>query len=165
MIVRPEARIDIADIRTLVAKAFEGVPHSAGTEGAIIDALRKDAALTVSLVAEHEAEIVGHVAFSPVEIEGKTLDWYGLGPIAVAPERQRLGIGSALVEAGLERIRRLGAAGCVVLGDPAYYSRFGFKTDPDLLFPGVPAEYFQRLDFGKVELKGVVVYHPAFYSA
>lgn len=165
MIIRPEKSSDIAEIRALVTTAFMSAAHSDGTEGAIVDALRAGGALTVSLVAEHEGEVVGHVAFSPVKIDGHAADWYGLGPVAVRPDRQRHGIGVKLIEAGLERIKALGAQGCVVLGDPAYYSRFGFKSDPALCFPGVPSEYFQRLDLGDAERQGVVVYHSAFYGA
>lgn len=166
MIFRPENVQDIAEIRALMAAAFKDAPHSDGREGAIVDALRAAGALTVSLVAEQEGEIVGHVAFSPVAIGGKAADWYGLGPVAVRPDRQRHGIGTRLVGAGLELIKDLGAAGCVVLGDPGYYARFGFEADPALQFPGVPAAYFQRLDFGHAAGRGgVVVYHPAFYGA
>ncbi|MGO4569967.1 GNAT family N-acetyltransferase [Rhizobium sp. 2YAF20] len=165
MIIRPENLQDITEIRALVTNAFEGAPHSDGTEGAIVDALRTGGALTVSLVAEHDGEIVGYVAFSAVEIDGKAVDWYGLGPVAVRPDQQRHGIGVGLIEAGLDQIKTLGAAGCVVLGDPGYYSRFGFKADPALRFPDVPPEYFQCLEFGDDERQGVVVYHSAFYGA
>ena len=71
------------------------------------------------------------------------------------PNRQRHGIGSALIAAGLARIREQGAKGCVVLGDPGYYSRFGFAADPNLCLAGVPAEYFQRLSFEEQFLRGL----------
>ncbi len=164
MIIRPENTGDIQPIRMLVTNAFNDAPHSDGTEGALVDSLRAGGALTVSLVAENDGEIVGHVAFSPVEIHGQPVDWYGLGPVAVRPDKQRQGIGARLIEAGLDQIKARGAAGCVVLGDPGYYARFGFKADPALRFPGVPAEYFQRLDFGDDTRQGVVVYHRAFYG-
>lgn len=165
MIVRPEHPKDIEEIRALITTAFDGAPYSDGTEGAIVDALRKGGALSVSLVAERGGEIVGHVAFSPVQIDGNELRWYGLGPVAVRPDRQRQGIGTRLIEAGLDQIKSMGAAGCVVLGYPGYYSRFGFKADPTLSFPGVPQHYFQCLDFGTAARQGVVVYHQAFYGA
>ena len=164
MIIRPEESRDIPEIRTLVTAAFKEAPYSNGTEGVIVDALRDEGALTVSLVAEHGGQIIGHIAFSPVKIDGEAVDWYGLGPVAVQPERQRQGIGVRLIEAGLGQIKELGAAGCVVLGDPGYYSRFGFKVDLSLRFPDAPAEYFQCLDFGHGERRGVVVYHSAFYE-
>ena len=165
MIIRPEHSRDIEKIRALITEAFDGAAHSDGTEGDIVDALRQGGALTVSLVAEHNGEIVGHVAFSPVQIDGEEHGWYGLGPVAVRPEEQRQGVGRRLIEAGLAEIKSLGAAGCVVLGDPGYYSRFGFKADPALCFPGVPQAYFQRLDLEPNDLQGIVVYHQAFYGA
>ncbi|MBO9098853.1 MULTISPECIES: GNAT family N-acetyltransferase [unclassified Rhizobium] len=164
MIIRPENANDIQPIRVLVTNAFDGAPHSDGAEGAIVDGLRAGGALTVSLVAEKDGEIVGRVAFSPVEIHGQAVNWYGLGPVAVRPDKRRQGLGGRLIEAGLDQIKTRGAAGCVVLGDPGYYARFGFKADPALRFPGVPAEYFQRLDFEDETRQGVVVYHRAFYG-
>jgi len=164
MIIRPETARDIAEIQTLVEIAFEDAPHSDGSEGAIVDALRAAGALTTSLVAERDGMIVGHVAFSPVEIDGKSIDWYGLGPVAVRPDQQRQGVGVRLIEAGLDEIKALGARGCVVLGDPAYYGRFGFSADAALQFPGVPPEYFQRLVFGDDARHGIVRYHSAFYG-
>ncbi|HEV7436197.1 MAG TPA: N-acetyltransferase [Pseudorhizobium sp.] len=165
MFVRQENPRDIEEIRALVTNAFDGAPHSDGTEGAIVDALRDGGALSVSLVAEREGEIVGYVAFSPVQIDGRDIDWYGLGPVAVRPDQQRQGVGVRLIESGLAQIKSIGAAGCVVLGDPGYYSRFGFQADPLLSFPDVPPEYFQCLDFGTHTRQGVVVYHQAFYRA
>jgi len=162
MMIRREEPADIEGIRTVVTNAFKEAPHSSGTEAAIVDALRRGSALSVSLVAEHANEIVGHVAFSPVTIDGNKIDWYGLGPVAVRDDVQRRGIGRALIEAGLDQIRLLGARGCVVLGDPRYYSRFGFRADPNLRYPDVPPEYFQRLDFGDAQRRGIVEYHPAF---
>ena len=165
MIIRPEDYRDIREISALVTAAFEGAQHSDGTEGAIVEALRASGGLAVSLVAEQNGEIVGHVAFSLVEVDGVEENWYGLGPVAVRPGKQRHGIGVDLIKAGLDQIKLLGAAGCVVLGDPDYYARFGFKVDPALCFPGVPPEYFQCLTFGPDTARGVVVYHPAFYGA
>ncbi|MDQ0323813.1 putative acetyltransferase [Pararhizobium capsulatum DSM 1112] len=164
MIIRPENPRDIPEIQKLITAAFEGAPHSDGTEAAIVDALRAAGALTKSLVAELDGVIVGYVAFSLIEIDRQSVEWYGLGPIAVRPDQQRRGVGVQLIEAGLDQIKALSARGCVVLGDPAYYCRFGFKTDSALKFPGVPQEYFQRLDFGDDELQGVVRYHSAFYG-
>ena len=106
--------------------------------------------------------MVGHVAFSPVRIEGVDLGWLGLGPVSVAPSAQRRGIGTALVEAGLARIRADGAAGCVVLGDPAFYRRFGFTADPALRYGDVPPAYFQSQRFRGPAPRGAVAYHPAF---
>ena len=114
------------------------------------------------VAATPAGEIVGHVAFSPVLIDGVECGWYGLGPLAVLPEWRQRGIGAALVEAGLERLRRIDARGCVVLGDPTYYSRFGFAHDPALSYPGPPPEYFQRLLLDGDPPAGVVTYSSAF---
>lgn len=163
--LRPERDGDAAAIRALIAAAFLGAEHSSGTEGAIVDALRASDVLTISLVAEEDGVIVGHVAFSPVAIDGANLGWFGLGPVAVSPDHQRRGIGARLIEAGLAQLRDTGAQGCVVLGDPAYYARFGFESDPALAYPDVPAEYFQRLVLAGAAPKGEVAYHQSFAAS
>jgi putative acetyltransferase len=162
MKIRPECPADVAAIRGLVMAAFKGVPYGDGTEAAIVDALRHASALSLSLVAEVDGEVVAHVAFSPVTIDGAQSGWYGLGPAAVRPDRQRHGIGQALIRSGLERIRELGARGCVVLGDPAYYARFGFRSDPNLRYGDVPPAHFQLLAFDEERPNGRVAFHPAF---
>ena len=146
----------------MITKAFAAALHSSGTEANIVEGLRKGGALTLSLVAEQDGRIVGHIAFSPVTITGEDRGWYGLGPVAVLPEHQGEGIGAALVEAGLAQLRALRARGCVLLGDPAYYQRFGFRADPRLVLPGIPAEYFQTVRLSDDEAEGEVAYHPAF---
>ena len=164
MEIRDELARDTAAIAAVTAAAFSDAPHSSGTEAAIVEALREAGALTLSLMAVEAGEVVGHVAFSPVAIDGAAGRWFGLGPVSVRPDRQRRGIGDRLIRAGLERLREDGAEGCVVLGDPAYYRRFGFQSDPELRFGGVAAEYFQRLAFTGSAPKGEVAYHPAFAS-
>ncbi|MGD9479115.1 GNAT family N-acetyltransferase [Shinella sp. G-2] len=164
MIVRPERDGDIDGIRTLTEAAFKTAAHADGTEHIIIDRLRAAGALTLSLVAEADGVLVGHVAFSPVTVSDGSPDWYGLGPISVDPARQGEGIGGKLVRAGLEQLKAVGAAGCVLLGDPAYYSRFGFAADPRLTLDGVPPEYFMRVAFSPVYGEGTVSYHPGFYG-
>jgi putative acetyltransferase len=145
-----------------VTRAFATAPHASGTEAAIVDGLRAADALSLSLVAEHDGQVVGHAAFSPVRIDDRDTIWFGLGPVAVDPDHQRRGIGDRLVRAGLAELRSRGAAGCVVLGDPAYYARFGFVADPALRYPGPPPEYFQHLSFDGPPPVGIVAYHPAF---
>jgi putative acetyltransferase len=162
MIIRPENSADVAAIRSLVTAAFRDAPHSGGNEADIVDGLRTGGALTLSLVAEDEGRIVGHVAFSPVAVNAEDVGWFGLGPIAVLTDKRRRGSGAALVETGLRRLRELGGRGCVVLGDPAYYRRFGFESDPGLRFADVPSGHFQRLVIDGEPLRGVVSYHPAF---
>ena len=159
--IRAELPGDAEAIRGIVEAAFADAPHSAGTEPVIVESLRERGELTVSLVALAD-EIVGHVAFSPVRIEDGSPNWIGLGPVAVLPRRQGEGIGAALIRIGIERLRATGAAGCVVLGDPGYYGRFGFTADPRLRYPGPPAEYFQRLVLRGRAPSGVVTYSPAF---
>lgn len=162
MEIRPERAEDIDAIRTLTTAAFREMPYSSGTEAAIIDALRQAGALTLSLVAIQDGDVVGHVAFSPVTINGTASGWYGLGPVSVWPDRQGKGIGQALIRDGLDRLRSMKAQGCVVLGDPGYYGRFGFVRDPGLRYGTAPAEYFQRLAFGATIPEGEVAFHPAF---
>ncbi|MGY4173345.1 putative N-acetyltransferase YhbS [Bradyrhizobium sp. USDA 4529] len=124
---------------------------------------RRCARLTISLVAvSDDGSIFGHVAFSPVRIEGVVGRWYGLGPVSVAPDLQRQGTGGALIRAGLARLAAMNADGCVLLGDPAYYSRFGFVSDPALTYGGEPSPYFQRLVLKGDPPKGDVKYHAAF---
>ena len=161
MLIRPETAADHDAIRALTTAAFAGAPHASGTEAAIIDALRAARALALSLVAD-AGGVVGHVAFSPATIEGRDCGWFGLGPVSVAPDRQRRGIGAALIRAGLAGLAASGAKGCVVLGDPGYYSRIGFATDPALTLPDGPPDYFQRLVLTGTLPRGTVAFHPGF---
>jgi len=160
--IRNETHDDAGAIRAVVTAAFKDIEHSSQTEAAIVDALREAGAMTVSLVAFDATELVGHVAFSPVTVDGREVGWYGLGPVAVRPDRQGAGIGSALIRAGLARLEASGAQGCVLVGEPEYYGRFGFKVHPDLIYPDLPARYFQVLPFGSVVPNGTVAYHAAF---
>lgn len=160
--IREENPSDIATIDALIASAFRDAPHTSHTEQFIVRALRNARQLTVSLVAEDRGTLVGHVAVSPVAISDGTPGWYGLGPISVAPARQGQGIGSKLMSQALAALRNLDASGCVVLGEPAYYGRFGFRAEPGLVLPGVPAEYFQALPFRRDLPSGAVSYHDAF---
>jgi putative acetyltransferase len=162
MHIRPERPEDAAAIRALTDAAFAGMPFSNQTEARVIDGLRAAGALTLSLVATEADAIIWHVAFSPVTVNGQAVGWYGLGPVSVWPARQRRGVGQALIREGLEQLRALGAGGCVLLGDPAYYRRFGFESDPELYAVGVPPGAFQRLTLAGARPKGQVSFHPAF---
>ncbi|NVD97902.1 GNAT family N-acetyltransferase [Massilia sp. BJB1822] len=162
IILRKEEGGDIDAIARLTEAAFLSEVHSSHTEQFIVNALRRAGQLTVSIVALEGEAIVGHVAVSPVVISSGASGWYGLGPISVSPQHQQRGIGSQLMKAALAELQTLGAAGCVVLGDPAYYGRFGFKADASLELPGIPAEYFQALSFGSPLPQGQVSYHAAF---
>jgi len=160
--IRKESAGDTAQIHRVTERAFLNVPHTEHTEQFIIAALRNSGTLTISLVAVANSEIVGHVAISPVTNSNGAADWFGLGPLSVLPEFQGQGIGSKLMRSALAALEVIGAAGCVVLGDPDYYGRFGFKVVDDLVFPGVPAEYFQALSFDGKFPHGEVAYHAAF---
>ena len=160
--LRPETPADIPAIHHLTAEAFQNAEHTSRTEQFIVDALRAAGQLTISLVAEDAGTVIGHVALSPVTLSDGTPGWYGLGPVSVHPGRQRTGIGSRLVRQALDDSRRAGAAGCVVLGDPGYYGRFGFRAEPGLVLPGVPPAYFQALPFGGPVPRARVRYHEGF---
>jgi putative acetyltransferase len=162
MVIRDETPRDIPAIRAITTAAFADMAYSTYTEAAIIDALRAAGMLTLSLVAEDAGEIIGHIAFSPVLINSHNQGWHGLGPIAVRPDRQKTGIGSVMVKEGLVRLKSLGSKGCVLVGDPGYYRRFGFRAHPGLRFDGVPPEYFQILSLDGGVPAGTVTYHPAF---
>lgn len=171
--IRDETAADHESIATVTRTAFAQLAHSSQTESSIIGALRRAGALTVSLVAEAHGEVAGHVAFSPVRVVlatgavegGEVTGWYGLGPLSVSPARQRQGVGSALVRAGLARLMSRGARGCVVLGEPDYYRRFGFRHHPRLVADGLPADYFMALSFDGEPARATVTYHPAFFAA
>jgi putative acetyltransferase len=162
--IREEIPADIEAIRAVTKAAFADVPYSSQTEAGIIDGLRAAGAIRQSLVAVDDGDVVGNVVFSDVAIDGRD-GWVGLGPVAVKPGLQRGGIGSTLIGSGLERMRAEGAAGCVLVGDPGYYGRFGFKAVPGLGYPGVPDEYVLALPFAGASPKGTIVFHPAFSEA
>ena len=124
--------------------------------------MRVDDALVVSLVAEVDGNVVGQIAFSPVKIGGKDCGWFALGPVAVSPSHQRQGIGQALVNEGLKTIRNMGAQGCVLVGDPAFYRRFGFEHNSALRMEGVPPEVLLCLPMYGQMPEGSVTHHPAF---
>ncbi len=161
-IIRTEQPSDFADITRVNESAFKSEPHSDQTEHFIVLRLRAAGALTVSLVAEQRNHVVGHIAISPVQFSDGSTGWYGLGPVAVLPELHHQGIGKTLINSGLAFLRSSGAAGCVVLGNPDYYGRFGFGNRPECIFEGVPAEYFQVLAFKPQFPVGTVTYHAAF---
>lgn len=160
--VSNESTGDATRIHDVTTKAFLNAPHTAHTEQFIVNALRHAGALTISKVAKADGEIIGHVAISPVALSTGATGWFGLGPISVLPEFQGRGVGSKLMKSALGALEAMGASGCVVLGDPGYYGRFGFKVVDGLVYPGVPAEYFQGLSFSGEIPHGEVSYHEAF---
>ncbi|HCA23934.1 MAG TPA: GNAT family N-acetyltransferase [Pseudomonas sp.] len=162
MIIRKERVGDVPRIHQLTRDAFLNAPHTDHTEQFIVDALRSAGALSISLVAERAGEVLGHVAVSLVTISDGTTGWFGLGPVSVAPAEQGAGIGSALMQAALAELKQLGARGCVLLGAPAFYRRFGFRPAAPLVLTDVPPEYFQAVLFAGELPRGEVSYHPAF---
>ena len=162
MHIRTELPADAEAVEQVTILAFRHEPHSEHTEQFIVRALREAGALALSLVAEIDGLVVGHVAVSPVTISDDSQHWFGLGPISVLPEKQQQGIGSALMRTAISALQAQSAQGCVLLGDPGYYRRFGFRAVPGLVLPGVPAEYFQALSFAGPLPQGEVSYHSAF---
>ena len=132
--IRPEAPGDERAIHDLVKRAFAPMPFADGDEQHLVDTLRERGELALSLVAvDAEGAIIGHVAFSPATIDLTACGWFQMAPVAVIPAVQHRGIGSALIREGIEQLRRSGAKGVAVVGDPAYYERFGFAATPDLV--------------------------------
>ena len=162
MVIRSETNADIDAITEVTVAAFKTLAISNETEQFIIEALRKDGALTVSLVADLDGRIVGHIAFSPVTISDNTPDWFGLGPVSVMPEYQRQGIGKALIREGLARLRDMHARGCCLVGHPAYYRKFRFDTVSGLVLEGVPPEVFLAVSFDGHTPQGTVTFHEGF---
>jgi len=163
--IRPESSADLAAIREVTRAAFVNAAHASHTEHLIVDALRQAGALSLSLVAETGDNIIGHVAVSPITISDGAAGWFGLGPVSVLPAYQGHGVGSLLVHEALAVLRQRAAAGCVVLGEPSFYSRFGFKREASLVLPGVPPEYFQAACLDGSFPHGEVRYHQAFDAA
>ena len=163
--VRPEAPTDAVAIDALLRAAFAG-----GWEAALVDRLRGSRALPLALAAETSAgEVVGHIAFSPLPIATDTaavVNALALAPLAVRPDWQRRGIGSLLVQDAFDRLRDAGAPLVVVLGDPAFYGRFGFRAE---VAAGIRCPYagpaLQALPLDGRDLVGIAgdaAYHPAF---
>ena len=162
MIIREETISDIEAITEVTVAAFKSLEISNHTEQFIIGALRAANALTISLVAEIDGRVAGHIAFSPVTISDGTKDWYGLGPVSVLPEYQKQGIGKALVREGLSRLQDMNAQGCCLVGHPDYYRKFGFKNMPGFVHEGVPQEVFFALSFDGHTPQGTVTFHEGF---
>ena len=164
MIIRNETTFDIEAISEITIAAFRTLAISNHTEQFIINALRNANALTISLVAEVDGRVVGHIAFSPVTISDGSPNWYGLGPVSVSPEYQKQGIGKSLVNEGLSLLKAMGGKGCALVGDPAYYQRFGFRNIPSLIHDDIPQEVLLALPFDNKIPQGTVVFHEGFLA-
>ncbi|MGG6263000.1 GNAT family N-acetyltransferase [Leptolyngbya sp. AN03gr2] len=161
-VIRSETDDDVEVISEVTAAAFQTLEISNHTEQFIIQALRTAKVLAVSLVAELEGRVVGHIAFSPVMISDGTQDWYGLGPLSVLPAYQRQGIGKALIQEGLSRLKELNAKGCCLVGHPEYYKKVGFQNIAGLVYEGVRQEVFFALSFDGHYPQGTVTFHEGF---
>lgn len=162
IVIRGETHDDVCAITEVTIAAFKTLAISDNTEQFTIEALRAANALTISLVAQTNDRVIGHIAFSPVTISDGTPNWYGLGPVSVLPEHQRQGIGKALIQDGLSRLKALNAQGCCLVGHPEYYRKFGFKNIAGLVHEGVPPEVFLALSFDRHIPQGAVTFHEAF---
>jgi putative acetyltransferase len=165
LILRPETPSDQTAIFNLTKRAFAPMPFSDGDEPELVDALRMADALTISMVGEIDRVIVGHIAFSPATTADNASHWFALGPVSVDPGHQNKGIGRALIQTGLAHLKRLGANGCILVGNPLYYQRFGFKPCPQLAPEREPAQYFLAIEIGGQLPQGRFGFHPAFYEA
>jgi putative acetyltransferase len=180
-LIRDETEADYGPIAEVTIAAFNTLPISNHTEQFIITALRRAGALSISLVAElrdpregaselaaylgqasADGRIIGHIAFSPVTMSDGTPHWYGLGPVSVLPQHQRQGVGTALIEHGLARLKAIAARGCCLVGHPEYYRRFGFQNTRHLVLEGVPPDVFFVLSFDDRIPTGTVTFHEAF---
>jgi putative acetyltransferase len=163
--IRSEQAADTARITEVTELAFRHAAHTCGREHRIVEGLRASGALALSLVAVSDLGIVGHVAASPATVSEATGDWFGIGPISVLPQWQRQGIGSRLMDSVLSQLRARGARGCVLVGDPRFYARFGFRSDESLVVPGVPPEVSLSLRFKPCDDHGTATFHAAFLAA
>ena len=162
IIIRNEIEADVDAITEVTVAAFRTLEISSHTEQFIVEALRANNALTLSLIAEADGHVVGHVAFSPVTISDGTQNWYGLGPVSVLPEHQRKGIGKSLILEGISRLKDLNAKGCCLVGHPDYYRKLGFKNVSGLVHEGVPQEVFLAMSFDGQIPQGTVNFHDGF---
>jgi putative acetyltransferase len=153
-VIRPERPGDSTQIRHVNELAF-GQP----AEADLVDTLRTTCSEALSLVAEDGGEIVGHILFTPVVVEGRLVSGMGLAPMAVLPDRQRQGIGSQLVKRGLDHLRERGCPFVVVVGHPEYYPRFGFepasKHGLACQWEGMPDAAFMVLVLDEHAMEGV----------
>ena len=163
MNIRPEQDTDKQAIYEVTQSAFATVEYAGGNEQDIVNTLRDLGALSLSLVACRGEELVGHVAFSPAPAADGSGPWYALGPVSVHPDEQRQGIGAALINTGLEQLAQQGGLGCILVGDPAYYQRFGFEAAPDHVPDNEPAEYFMLNCFSDTRPTDKFAFHEGFY--
>lgn len=163
-LIRNEIPEDTSVISEVTIEAFRPLGFETLYEPFVIEALRAAGALTVSLVAEIEHRVIGHIAFSPATVSDGSPGWYALGPVSVLPEYQRTGIGRALIWTGLERLKAMHAKGCCLVGHPEYYGKIGFIHPDGLSYEGVPDEFFFAISFDGQYPNGVVTFHEGFLA-
>lgn len=161
-LIRNENPEDYAAISEVTIEAFRPLGFETLNEPYVIEALRAAGALTISLVAEIDHRVIGHIAFSPAAVSDETPDWFALGPVSVLPEYQRTGIGRALIYAGLERLKAMRARGCCLVGHPEYYGKVGFVHPVGFYYEGVPEELFFAISFDGQYPRGAVTFHEGF---
>jgi putative acetyltransferase len=162
--IRFEKESDQKSIWEVTRKAFLGKPYADGDEQDLIDSLRDSGALSKSIVALDGADLIGQITFSPAAISSGLGSWYALGPVAVLPERQGEGIGGKLIEVGVSELEAMGAWGCILTGDPEYYSRHGFRFAVENCPNNEPKENFMIRTFGERAPLGIFSFHPLFYA-
>lgn len=163
MIVRPEAPADIAAIHAVGTAAF-----GQRDEADLVDALRRDGDLVLSLVAELDGVVIGHAGFSRLWIaqDGQRHPGIALAPVSVSPAHQRKGVGQAMIGAGHLQLKAQGEAIVFVLGDPAYYQRFGFARACAAPFASVyQGEYLQALRLAPGAPEAGTLSYAAAFSA
>lgn len=162
--IRPEIEADHAAIYDLTQAAFQGKPYAGGDEQDLINVLRNQGALSVSLVAVEETQVLGQISFSRASITSDAGVWFALGPVSVLPARQSEGIGGMLIDAGMARITEMGAWGCILTGDPVYYSRHGFALAKAHCPANEPEAFFMLRLIGNKRPQGRFAFHEAFYA-
>jgi len=161
MLIIPERPGDEVDIRDLTKAAFAPMPFADENDHLLPENLRKDGDLTLSLITLDADQIIGHVAFSPIKVDDRFDNWYGLGPISVAPERQKQGIGTQLVQAGRVALEPKGAKGFILIGNPAVYGPMGFVSDGAITYRDLAATLVQYLPFTPETPSGTVTFAAA----
>ena len=162
VLIRPERSEDHQAIHDVTQRAFARMPYADGNEQELISRLRDAGVLALSLVADHDGHIIGQVTITPAEAADGSLGWYALGPVAVEPAFKHQGIGSAMISSAIDWMKTQVAAGCILIGNPAYYGRFGFQPFPQLAPADQPAQFFQILPLGVAEPPCIIAFHPLF---
>lgn len=160
--IRSERFDDHQAIQDVTQRAFATMAYSDGDEQELIGRFRDAGVLALSLVAELDGRIVGQITLTPAQAADGRAGWYAIGPVAVEPDLKHQGIGSALIGSAIDWLNAQSAAGCVLVGNPAYYGRFGFRLFPELAPPGQPAQYYQILPLAVSEPDCIIAFHPLF---